>query len=149
SSERFAGILAVANHVANFSNDVSLVTFLGGQNSQEGFVNDKLNARIKKRFLHRQNAPTIVKRRFIENYFFAKLFEVYEINDAVVEETDNQELCQALRGQLDGFDVVVVFDFGHGMLSQEAINILCQEARFLAVNTQSNAGNLGYHTISK
>ena len=31
----------------------------------------------------------------------------------------------------------------------EAIEVLCREARFLAVNTQSNAGNLGYHTISK
>jgi sugar/nucleoside kinase (ribokinase family) len=35
------------------------------------------------------------------------------------------------------------------MLSREAIDILCSKARFLAVNAQSNAGNLGYHTISR
>ena len=56
---------------------------------------------------------------------------------------------RALRGQLSGYDVVIVFDFGHGMLSQEAVKILADEAPFLAVNTQSNAGNLGYHMISK
>jgi len=45
--------------------------------------------------------------------------------------------------------VVVVVDFGHGMLSRKAIDILCSKARFLAVNAQSNAGNQGYHTISR
>jgi len=150
SNERFAGgILAVANHVANFSDHVSLLTFLGDQNSQEDFIRSKLNASIDTRFLYRKESPTIVKRRFIENYFFQKLFEVYEINDANVAEADNQALCSALKGQLAGFDLVVVFDFGHGMLTQETVDILCDEAPYLVVNTQSNAGNLGYHSISK
>jgi sugar/nucleoside kinase (ribokinase family) len=35
------------------------------------------------------------------------------------------------------------------MLTQEAVDILGREARLLVINTQSNAGNLGYHTISK
>src|SRR5262249_42688305 len=100
-------------------------------------------------FLFRQDSPTIIKRRFIENYFFSKLFEVYEINDSVLSKSDVEQLCRTLRGCLRDYDVVIVFDFGHGMLSAEAIDILCQESSFLAVNTQSNAGNLGYHTISK
>lgn len=47
------------------------------------------------------------------------------------------------------YDVVIVVDFGHGMLSAEAVDVLCGKSRFLAVNAQSNAGNLGYHTISR
>ena len=150
STEKFAGgILAVSNHVANFCDQVGLVTFLGAENSQEDFINEKLNSKIEKIFLYRRNSPTIVKRRFIESYFFTKLMEVYEMNDGVLDEADNEMLCATLSDQLSRYDVVIVVDFGHGMLSREAIDILCRKARFLTVNAQSNAGNLGYHTISK
>ncbi len=150
STEKFTGgILAVANHVANFCDHVGLITFLGMENSQEEFINEKLNSKIEKTFLYRQDSPTIVKRRFIESYFFTKLLEVYEMNDGVLDEADNRMLCATLSDQLPRYQVVIVVDFGHGMLSREAIDILCSKARFLAVNAQSNAGNLGYHTISK
>src|SRR5579883_1179696 len=150
SVEKFAGgVLAAANHLANFCGDVSLLSILGEQNSQERYVEEKLNAAVKSRFVRRSHAPTIVKRRFVEHYFFTKLFEVYEINDAHLSEADNAEVCRELRNTLADFDAVIVFDFGHEMLSPEAVRILCDEAKFLAVNTQSNAGNFGYHTASK
>ena len=118
----------MANHIANFSDHTALLTVLGDTNPQEDFIRSKLNANIDARFLYRKDSPTIVKRRFIENYFFQKLFEVYEFNDANVAEADNRALCNALMGKLDGFDLVVVFDFGHGMLTQEAVDILFAEA---------------------
>lgn len=150
SEEKFAGgTLAVANHVANFSDTVTLLSFLGDRDTHEDFIEARLNARVERRMLARTGSPTIVKRRFIDKYFFQKLFEVYEINDSVLDEADNRKLCEALRGQLGQYDVVVALDFGHGMLSSEAVQILCDEAPFLAINTQSNAGNLGYHTVSK
>jgi rfaE bifunctional protein kinase chain/domain len=150
SSERFAGgILAVANHVANFSDRVGLISFLGSSNGHEDFVHDRLSDTVDARFLMRSDSPTIVKRRYIERYFFQKLFEVYEINDDRLPKADNLKLCELLLEQLPGYDVVIVVDFGHGILSAEAIELLCAKARFLAVNAQSNAGNLGYHSISK
>lgn len=150
STEKFAGgILAVANHVANFSDHVSLVTFLGTKDSQEEFINEKLNPNIEKIFLYRKDSPTIVKRRFIENYFFTKLLEVYEMNDWALEKSDDAKLCTALGERVSNYDAVIVVDFGHSMVTREAIDILCKKARFLTVNAQSNAGNRGYHTISR
>lgn len=150
AAERFAGgILAVGNHVANFCDHVGLITFLGAENSQEDFVRGELNADIEATFLYRRDSPTIVKRRYIENYFLTKLWEVYEINEDALHPADDELLCATLREELPKYDVVIVVDFGHSMLSGEAIDILCSKARFLAVNAQSNAGNLGYHSISK
>jgi rfaE bifunctional protein kinase chain/domain len=150
SSEKFAGgILAVANHVANFCDHVGMVTFLGTQNSQEAFIEAKLNSRIQRFYLYRKDSPTIVKRRFVESYFFTKLLEVYEINDGALDKADNEMLCVVLSEQVPKYDEVIVVDFGHGMLSREAIDILYSKACFLAVNAQSNAGNMGYHTISR
>lgn len=150
SHETFAGgILAVGNHVSNFCNQVSLLTVLGEQQSHEAFIRAALNENIEPIFLYRTDAPTIVKKRFIEEYTFTKLLEIYEMNDAPLDAARDAQLCAVLYEMLPQFDVVIVVDFGHGMLSREAIDILCNRAPFLAVNAQSNAGNLGYHTISK
>lgn len=150
SEERFAGgILAVCNHVANFAGRVGVVTFLGANGSHEEFVREHLPERVEKRFLHQEGASTIVKRRFVESYFFTKLFEVYDFKDKPLGEADSAAFCAALRETLPLYDVVVVFDFGHGLLQRPAIDLLCAEAKFLALNTQSNAGNLGFNTISR
>lgn len=149
STEKFAGgILAVANHLAGFCDEVTMITMLGALNTQEEFIRKNLRDNIEKIFLYRNDAPTIVKRRLIENYFFMKMMEIYEINDLDLEEADNKSLCGELGKRIGEYDLVVVVDYGHGFLSKDAIDILCGQSRFLAVNTQSNAGNLGYHTIS-
>ncbi|MDW8264756.1 MAG: PfkB family carbohydrate kinase [Gemmataceae bacterium] len=149
-NERFAGgALAVANHVASFCDRVDLVTLLGDRQREEGFIRAKLQSNIQPHFLTRREAPTIVKRRFVEQYFFAKLFEVYEINDQSLDPRDDEQICSVLRACVPEFDVVIAMDFGHGAISDTAVTILCEQARFLAVNTQTNAGNLGYHTVSR
>lgn len=150
STESFAGgILAVGNNIANFSNRVGLLTMLGTEHTREDFVREKLNEKIEKTFLYRKDSPTIVKRRFVESYFFTKMMELYEINDGLLDPSDNRALCTAIKNEVPKYDVVVVVDFGHGMMSQEAIEVLCEKARFLAVNAQSNAGNVGYQSILK
>ncbi len=150
STERFlGGILAVANHLANFCESVNLVTCLGSKSSQENFIQQKLNPKIEKTFLYRPNSPTIVKRRFVESYFFTKLLGVYEMDDQPLNEADNMNLHEMLNDLLPKYDLVVVVDFGHGMLTEQVIRLLCDKAQFLALNAQFNAGNFGYHTISK
>ena len=47
------------------------------------------------------------------------------------------------------FDVVIITDFGHGMLTPEIRSALLSNSRFLALNVQSNAGNFGYNLITK
>jgi bifunctional ADP-heptose synthase (sugar kinase/adenylyltransferase) len=150
SEERFAGgILAVTNHVAGFADGVGVVTFLGARAPDEEFVRERLPRHVEKMFLRRPEGGTIVKRRFVESYFLTKLFEVYDFADVPMSDAESDALCRSLRESLPRYDVVVVFDYGHGMLTQPAIALLCGGARFLAVNTQSNAGNLGFHTISR
>lgn len=150
STEVFAGgILAVANHVSNFVDDVAMVTVLGTENSQEDFIRQRLNPNVLPTFLYREGAPTLVKRRFVESYFFTKLLEIYEMNDEALDAGDENRLCAALAEVVPQYDVVIVVDFGHGMLSRSAIDVICDKAQFLAVNAQSNAANIGYHTVSR
>ncbi len=149
-SEKFAGgILAVANQVAVFCDQVSMLTFLGAKDSQKDFICQNLDTKIDSTFLCMENAPTIVKRRFLEIYPFQKLFEIYVMAEDDDNAAQSQAFCTKLKELLPAYDVVVVTDYGHGMLGPEAIDILCSQAKFLAVNTQVNAGNHGFNTISK
>jgi rfaE bifunctional protein kinase chain/domain/rfaE bifunctional protein nucleotidyltransferase chain/domain len=150
STETFVGgIVAVANHVANFSGNVGVMSFLGDHESHEEIVRSGVNPAIKQMFFKKNDSPTIVKRRFVEKYLSQKLFEVYEINDDELDETQNREFCDWLRETVPQYDVVIVLDYGHGLMTKEAIDVVCQNAKFLAVNTQSNSGNRGFNTISR
>jgi len=150
TQERFAGgILAVANHVASLCGEVTVVSQLGTRDSHEDFVRSQLNQRVKPIFLYRTDSPTIVKRRFVESYFFTPMFELYEINDDSLDPADDAELCKILSDEVPRYDLVIVVDYGHSMLSRGAIDVLCGRSKFLAMNAQANAGNRGYHRISK
>jgi bifunctional ADP-heptose synthase (sugar kinase/adenylyltransferase) len=100
-------------------------------------------------FLRRRNSPTILKKRIIEHYFFTKMLELYTINDAELEPADDDALCAQLEAVVGDYDVVIVVDFGHSMLTRRAVEVITRKAKFLAVNSQANAGNMGYNVISK
>jgi sugar/nucleoside kinase (ribokinase family) len=44
---------------------------------------------------------------------------------------------------------VIAADFGHGLIAPSSIAALTANARFLAVNAQSNSANLGYNLITR
>lgn len=150
SHDLFAGgVLAVANHVANFVNTVQLVTVLGDQDSHEEFIRSQIQSNISPYFFIRDNAPTLIKRRFIEGYSLNKLFEVYVMDDSYLPPQKNMEICNWLQKNTSHFDLIIAADFGHGTISQDMIRDLVSHSRFLAVNTQANAGNRGFNTISR
>ena len=150
STEKFAGgVVAVANHVANFCGEVGLLTMLGDRNTEEEFVRETLNGNADPTFFYKANSPTIVKRRWVESHLLQKLFEVYEMNDEELTAGQDRALCDQLKELLPRYDVVIVVDYGHGMIGPKVVDLLCRESRFLAVNTQANAGNRGFNTISK
>jgi rfaE bifunctional protein nucleotidyltransferase chain/domain len=70
------GVLAVANHVANFAKSVELVTIVGEENRHENFIRSQLQSNVSPNFWIQPNAPTLIKRRFLDSYSFNKLFEI-------------------------------------------------------------------------
>jgi bifunctional ADP-heptose synthase (sugar kinase/adenylyltransferase) len=149
SAEKFpGGILATANQCAPYCDHVSLLSVLGTRDSHEEFIRSRLDPQIDASFVYAPDAPTILKRRFIEIYPFQKMFEVY-VMEPVVPETVSRAVLHRL-GQLQArFDLVVVSDYGHGMITPEIVELLCASSPFLAVNTQTNAANQGFNTVSK
>jgi rfaE bifunctional protein nucleotidyltransferase chain/domain len=151
SHDLFAGgILAVANHMANFTNYVDIVTVLGGKNSYEDFILSQLNEKVTPRFFIQPGANTALKRRYIDGYSFNKLLEIYDLDDSGLPAGgEDRRMKRWLKTNIKKYDLVLVTDFRHGAISDKTVKILTENASFLAVNTQSNAGNRGFHIISR
>ena len=143
------GILACANHAAGFSGSVDLVTVLGKENSKENFILEHLKPRVNSHFFYRQDAPTIVKRRYVWEAFLIKMFEIVFIDDHPLPESVENQVLNFLKKNIKKYDLVLVADYGHGFLTSAIIDYLCKNSKFLAVNTQTNSANTGYNTIVK
>lgn len=143
------GALAVANHVAEFCREVELVTALGEYDRQEDFVRASLDSRVRPMLLTKSKAPTIVKRRYLDAYSKAKLLGVYRMDTAPLGDADAAQLREALEALCRRVDLVIVADYGHGLLGAAEAEQLCARAPYLALNTQLNADNGGYNTLSK
>jgi len=149
-TEKYAGsVLAIANHLSNFCDNIGLLSILGEIDPQKDFILSKLNSNICAEFISRQNAPTIIKRRFLESYKAVKLFEVYIMPNENLTPEEETAACKKLEEMIPHYDVVIVADYGHGMMTPILIDLVCKKAVFLAVNVQANTSNRSLNLISK
>lgn len=150
SYEMFAGgVLAIGNHLSDFCSQVEILTYLGDKNPQEEFVRSHLRPGVKLSCVYKSNSPTILKRRYVDNYLLSKMFEVYQMNDELLEQKEETQFHKMLESRLSKYDVVIVADYGHGLMTPKTIQLVSKKAKFLSVNTQINAANIGFHTVSK
>lgn len=144
------GVLACANHLANFCGEVDLITAVGNDGKEE-FVSSHLKPNINLHLFKNESAPTIVKRRFVDNAFLAKLFELYIIDDRPSPELERKikKCLTNLLFTVKDYDLILVLDYGHGLFTPALRKFLCATSRFLAVNAQTNTANLGFNPITK
>lgn len=150
AEEQFAGgSVAVANHIAGFTQSVTLLTGLGkGSDNHEPFVRGKLLPNVTPEIFYFEEAPTLTKRRFVDSDL-AKMFEVYFFREDPVYGEVEDEICEWINQHAASYDVVMVPDFGNGFITARMVAALSEKARFLAVNTQLNSGNRGFHVIHR
>lgn len=148
--EQFAGgVIAAANHVASFCKSVEIVTTLGGNDDPEAFLHANIRSNVTLTPIRLENRPTTRKLRYVELGYLHKLFEVYTMDDTPVGDAQRAEIDGITAERVRDADVVIVTDFGHGMIAPSTIDMLLANARFLAVNAQSNSGNYGYNLITR
>jgi sugar/nucleoside kinase (ribokinase family) len=79
-------------------------------------------------------------RRQVDTAYLRKLIVEHELRreDVVAQVRD-----------IRSYDLVIVTDFGHGTMTKALIDRVTREARYLAVNAQTNATNYGFNLITK
>lgn len=147
---QLGGAIAVARHLTGLGAQTTLLSRLGID--QEGTKTKlRINEDIHMSTVFHESAhtQTIVKKRFIDNATGAKVFEAYEMSDAPATSDMDDEFCNLLGTMIDEFDLILIADYGHGLLSEKVVERLSTAEGTIAVNTQSNAGNRGFNSISR
>ena len=78
--------------------------------------------------------------RLVDDIYLRKLSVVHELKKDTVTRQDRD---------IRDYDLVIVTDFGHGTMTKELREQVTREARYLAVNAQTNATNFGFNLITK
>lgn len=150
SAEIFAGgVFATANHVAGICRQVDVLTVLGAKDSYRTLAQQRAKPNVTLHVLERGDAPTTRKCRYVDANSMRKLFETYYMNDAPVAPKTEKKLNELIRKTAADYDLVIVNDFGHGMIKPSTVEALAESARFMAVNTQTNSANFGFNLITK
>ena len=145
------GALAVMRHLREFTPHVRLATVTG----TESWVKKVLRPHRKAMAGHLgiRGAVTVVKQRFIEpkseGKELSKLFSLNFINSDPLDAETEKKFLGRLRHLVSWADVVLVMDFGHGLLTSPVRKFLESKAKFLAVNCQTNSNNYGFNVINR
>jgi rfaE bifunctional protein nucleotidyltransferase chain/domain len=146
---QIGGSLAIAAHCAGLGAQVTALFYISDNGLDEEFIRSRVSGSMSLEFVKSKSMPTITKRRYVDSLTESRVFETYIMNDEPVSKIDESGLRDKLKTLLPTTDIVLVADYGHGMLSESVIQDLAKSSNLLAVNTQSNAGNRGYNTISR
>lgn len=143
------GAAAIANNLAEFCKKIKLVSMIGEKKEHLNFIKKKLHNKIDTTFFCKRNSPTILKKRFIDNITKSKLFGIYSINDDNISKKEDNNISKSIEKIISKFDLIIISDYGHGFISNKTALKICSKKKFIALNAQVNASNIGYHTLLK
>ena len=142
------GVIAIAKNISDFCKKVTVLSCLG-RDKKLNLIKRKLSKNISFKYLIKSNSPTIVKKRYLEHVSKNKVLGVYSLNDELINSKEELSFNKMILKEIKKYDVVVVSDYGHGLITNRTAKLIYKSAKFLALNAQANAANTGYHTIQK
>lgn len=155
NEERYlGGCLAIARHLTNFCNNVEVLSMMGNSNKLSSIIEKKMPKGIRLHIIKDENFVTPVKRRYLKQHIQRKdndkLFSINYINtQEEISKIDYEPFYTALNELLPQYDMVIVCDYGHGLIDEESIRLLEGKSRFLSLNCQTNSSNYGMNLITK
>jgi bifunctional ADP-heptose synthase (sugar kinase/adenylyltransferase) len=146
------GSLAVFRHVKEFCDNVKFVSLFG----EEPWVDELLAGALSKEENASVRDPlftTVVKKRYVEpvqhGNEISKLFSINYLDENPPSESARRQLMETVRKELAACDLVLLADFGHGLMQEELRQLVQNEAPFLMLNCQTNSNNHGFNIITR
>jgi bifunctional ADP-heptose synthase (sugar kinase/adenylyltransferase) len=146
------GALAVFRHVRQFTKNATFLSLLGAEPWVDSLLAGQLEPEENKSVRDPQ-FTTIIKQRFVEPIAegkeMSKLFAVNYIEAAPPSAATQERLEKAVLAEIGHADVVLLLDFGHGMMHAGLRRLIEEKARVLALNCQTNSNNHGFNIINR
>ncbi len=154
TEQYMGGVLAIARHLSSFAKNVTVMSIVGNEEPMTRWIEDSLSDTIKLDLLHSNIYPTIVKQRYLmrnaKREEYKKIFAVNNIpSPAEYENGIKEEFTSKLLESIKDYDAVFLCDFGHGLIDDRIADIIQGNAKFIALNCQTNSANYGLNIITK
>ncbi len=146
------GALAIYRHLRQFSENVDFASIAGTEPWLPALL-DKAYIKPGLFLEHDETYTTIIKQRFVElskrSQELGKIFSINYIDPQYANPSLENRLIGKLAKRIADYDLVVVGDFGHGLMTQKLRDFVQAESPFLSLNCQTNSYNHGYNLISR
>ena len=150
----WGGSYAVARHLASCCGAVTLASITGEHEDLAGPTSPESGAPVERLFTSAHRAQTVIKRRYVmENPVRDELDKVFSVNylteSGAIDPASRGQFHERLATVVNGHDLVVIADYGHGVIDAETMALLQERAPYLALTCQTNSANFGYNPITK
>ena len=146
------GALAVVRHVKQFCDSVRFVSLLGCEPWVDELLGGSLST-AEDATVRDPGFTTVVKKRYVEplqqGNEISKLFSINYIEENPPGDATRTRLIELVRAELKACDVVLLADFGHGLMQEELRDLVQNEAPLLVLNCQTNSNNHGFNIITR
>jgi len=143
------GAAAISRQIKEFVTKIDMISMIGQNNEYLPFIKKSLSKDISSVFIKKKNSPTILKRRYVDQISGHKIFGTYLINDIDLEKKEDDKLLRMVKSKARKNDLILISDYGHGFISKNVANKICQLNSFISLNAQINAANVPHHTLQK
>lgn len=148
------GALAIARHLANFSDSVTVCGIIGNEANIHTHMLNELSGKVYLDLCFEPSIKTVVKSRFLQRHSvreqYDKLFSInYLPTYEELNKMDRTILYNKLNSTIEQYDAVIVCDYGHGLIDEKVMEIVQKKAKFIALNCQTNSSNYGNNLITK
>ena len=141
------GSLMVANLLSKFVDGVSIIVFENNYNKK--FYNKLLNKNVKLIKFKDEEGKVVIKNRFVDKYSKRVLSQI-NYNDQVNLSTNTKKrLYKYIRDNSKKNDINLVYDFGHGLISNNDAKNNAFHKKNTYINCQSNSSNFGFNKATK
>lgn len=157
------GGAAIARHVNEYAGRVEYLATVGSRDRHGEEVSELLRADgIVTSFFEWRDSFTVSKRRYITGGYpnpltrarnvargSIRLFEIGYMPATTLPLATQQAICERLADVAGSYDVVILADFGHGMVTADIAAAVARHAKWWSVNAQTNSTNYGFNLITK
>jgi rfaE bifunctional protein nucleotidyltransferase chain/domain len=144
------GSLAVAKNLAELGCSINISFCCGA----EEFNNESISEIQKHKNIHsiilkNKEFFTPRKTRFIDPFKNQRMFEIVNIPEIEINNVKFLNKIKQSNKYIKNSDLIMITDFGHGLINEEIINYLSTKKKYTAINIQTNSENFGFNLFSK
>ena len=140
------GIIPVLKNISQLNSNIHALTCYKSKMIKKKVKKELKKNQISIDLVYQNKFKEIEKVRYLTEGDNNKIFEVYNFEKNF--ESDDL-ILKKIKKIINKFDIVIICDFGHGLINNNIINFLNKQTLFKCANIQTNSGNRGYNLFTK